>query len=692
MSDIATPASGSTSDTDGSDEEQVELLVQGRERRKTAGNRYQRELVQEEGADIDEEDEVALLFAGEQDEVDEEFKSEASDEDHMSSSDDDDHGPDAAADDMDGEKEIEKQAKAERVQKRKAKDALTATAALRKRPRIDPTAPRAIPKKPSKKKERVTWLPDLNNTGGRTSLRKQTIEHRATTIARLRESEAQSKISKKIREERDREKARNAPKAMTQADRLAEAERTERQNAKSLNRWEKMEQKRNEEQAAKLAALKNRKLEGPVISWRSRKGEYKEPQLPPPIPQGMEEGPKKRGRKTKAYHEQMASIRNESGHNSPATTFEPIVVSQSSYAAGSGGATGLPITVPPNVAGNSVLPPSPSTSLQAQTAPQLRPPSQVAGGPRPPVQPAQSTVSSTNGQNAGDPRMLSDRSSQPPVAHNSGSSLHGIFDYANQENEEKPNGEDKTVEPRETPQPAQPASATQPPVTTDVEMSTNADAPSPKLEEQTQETAQTLAMQAPIKPESTPEKTETPLPPPSQQLPPIPTAPPSNAAPPLPINPLIQELPQSILPAITTTPIITDLQSAPSTPVSPSPPVPPKSPIYTTKNLLSVLNFSPTDKPTHPLLFAPAATTSRKVPSSRLTKVQAHQQLCPITLLPARYRDPVTGIGYANLHAYRVLKDMEKHKFVWSGMLGCYVGREGATVARGAVEGFVAPG
>jgi vacuolar protein sorting-associated protein 72 len=61
----------------------------------------------------------------------------------------------------------------------------------------------------------------------------------------------------------------SAPKAMSQADRIAEAARTERQNAKSLNRWEAEEKKRAEEQKAKLDALKNRKLDGPVITWWS---------------------------------------------------------------------------------------------------------------------------------------------------------------------------------------------------------------------------------------------------------------------------------------------------------------------------------------------------------------------------------------------------------------------------------------
>ncbi len=58
-------------------------------------------------------------------------------------------------------------------------------------------------------------------------------------------------------------------KPMTQAERMEEAAKMERKNAKSLNRWEEMEKKRAEEQKAKLEALHNRQLTGPVISFWS---------------------------------------------------------------------------------------------------------------------------------------------------------------------------------------------------------------------------------------------------------------------------------------------------------------------------------------------------------------------------------------------------------------------------------------
>lgn len=50
---------------------------------------------------------------------------------------------------------------------------------------------------------------------------------------------------------------------------MEEAAKTERKNAKSLNRWEESEKKRAEDQKAKLEALHSRQLSGPVISMWS---------------------------------------------------------------------------------------------------------------------------------------------------------------------------------------------------------------------------------------------------------------------------------------------------------------------------------------------------------------------------------------------------------------------------------------
>lgn len=103
-----------------------------------------------------------------------------------------------------------------------------------------------------------------------------------------------------------------------------------------------------------------------------------------------------------------------------------------------------------------------------------------------------------------------------------------------------------------------------------------------------------------------------------------------------------------------------------------------------TRNLLILDDFdelSTTDKQTYSVFF----NTRR---SAKPSKHSAN--LCPITLMPAKYRDPVTGIGYANLYAYKVLQELKQHKYAWSSMLGCYIGRDGGPIARGCPEGFLA--
>jgi vacuolar protein sorting-associated protein 72 len=249
------------------EEEVVESLIQGRARRSTAG-RHLSALLNAEA-----DDELALLF--EEVDDDNEFsinaEEEAEEEDlalDSSSSDDEDQGPNVRGDDLEGEKEIEKEAKADR-QKRRAREDLRLKLA-RKKVKIDPSAVSAVPApRPKKKSERISWLPTVEDGPTRSSSRRQTMQNKQLTHARLKDSE-----EKRIRliatmEEAAKRKAHLKPREMTQADRLAEAERVERLNSKSLSRWEEMEKRKAEERRAKIEALQNRRLEGPVMSYWS---------------------------------------------------------------------------------------------------------------------------------------------------------------------------------------------------------------------------------------------------------------------------------------------------------------------------------------------------------------------------------------------------------------------------------------
>ncbi|KAL8723055.1 MAG: hypothetical protein Q9225_000597 [Loekoesia sp. 1 TL-2023] len=257
----------------GSDEgTPVELLVTGREKRTTAGTRMST-LLEREG-----DDELELLFAEDEQEEDDEFEEEdaedGSDVQLDSASSDDDQGSTKQDDDLEGEKELQRQTRVERQKKRKAQDMLLRPGALKKRIRMDsrpgsmatPVTPASRPKK---KSERVSWLPTKEEGPVRASSRKQTVKNKELVHSRLVASEKRRKHQLQVMEEAAKRKEASKPKVMTQAQRMEEAARTERSNAKSLNRWEAAEKKRLEEQKAKLEALHNRQLTGPVISWWS---------------------------------------------------------------------------------------------------------------------------------------------------------------------------------------------------------------------------------------------------------------------------------------------------------------------------------------------------------------------------------------------------------------------------------------
>ncbi|EKD17626.1 uncharacterized protein L3040_006747 [Drepanopeziza brunnea f. sp. 'multigermtubi'] len=263
------PPSPSPSSSSGEDEApQVEWLATGRAKRSTAGNRLHSLLQQEET-----DDELELLFAEADDDAG--FSDHEADSDVQmdSSSDEDDQGP-TAGDDLEGEKELEKQARAERLKKRKQDGGRGVPKAFKKRVKIDPTVVSAPPPRPKKKSERASWIPTAEEAPTRASARGTTKQSKEQLHAQMvdREIRRLNQLANMDRAAKRREAAKKPP--MTQEDRLKEAARVEKSNSKSLSRWEEAEQQREEEQLAKLAALKNRKVEGPVVTWWSGIGEW----------------------------------------------------------------------------------------------------------------------------------------------------------------------------------------------------------------------------------------------------------------------------------------------------------------------------------------------------------------------------------------------------------------------------------
>ncbi|CAF9933012.1 hypothetical protein IMSHALPRED_009037 [Imshaugia aleurites] len=258
----------STSSDEGVEEEpNVESLVNGRTKRATAGNRLS-SLLEKEG-----DDELELLFAENEEDDDVEFEEvdeNASDVQLDSSTDEEDPGSTKENDNLDGEKELQRQYRLERQKKRKAPDVFKRPGALRKKVKVDPSATPTTPApRPKKKSERLDWRPTDADAPTRVSSRKQTVKNRELVHQKLVDGEQNRLKALDAMEVASKLKEASKPKAMTQADRMEEAAKMERKNGKSLNRWEESEKKRSEEQRAKLEALHNRQLTGPVVTWWS---------------------------------------------------------------------------------------------------------------------------------------------------------------------------------------------------------------------------------------------------------------------------------------------------------------------------------------------------------------------------------------------------------------------------------------
>jgi vacuolar protein sorting-associated protein 72 len=265
-------STSSSEDEDSDDEEAspVEWLATSREKRSTAGNRMKSMLAAEEP-----DDELELLFAedGEEDGGFTEAEEDASDVQMDSSSDDEDAQENG--DEDEGEKELRQQVHESRqaARKRKAQEAIPLK--FRKKVKIHAGPYAGAPKpRPKKKSERTSWLPSPADMPTRASKRETTMLSKESLhqqmiereIKRLKQVEAMERKAKRL--------AALKKPPMTQAQRLAEAVIVERRNAKSLNRWEEAEKQREEERLAKLAALNNRQLSGPVVTFWSGQGEW----------------------------------------------------------------------------------------------------------------------------------------------------------------------------------------------------------------------------------------------------------------------------------------------------------------------------------------------------------------------------------------------------------------------------------
>ncbi|PSK53193.1 Vacuolar protein sorting-associated protein 72 [Elsinoe australis] len=240
-----------------------ETLIAGRAKRSTAGNRLSH-LLQH----LDDEDVKADLLAEEEDDQKDYSASEDGDADVAieSSDDSEDEGKPGEDDELAGEKELKKQERVESNKKRKARE-LVRILPMKKKVKIaeevtSEDGKLVLPKK--------TERPAPASLGPlRHSSRSQTVANAKVTEARIKESKKRAVKTQEIMRLAAEKKAAEAGPELTQADRMARALEIEKENSRSLNRWEKSEQERIRTQKEKLEAMRNRKVEGPLIRYWS---------------------------------------------------------------------------------------------------------------------------------------------------------------------------------------------------------------------------------------------------------------------------------------------------------------------------------------------------------------------------------------------------------------------------------------
>ncbi|KAL4998142.1 YL1 nuclear protein-domain-containing protein [Aspergillus recurvatus] len=641
------------------DEAPVQSLIAGREKRSTAGRQMSALL------DAEADDELALLF--EEVDDDNEFAAdlaeEGAEEEDMgidsSSDDEDDQGPNAQADDLEGERQIEKEEKEEKKKKRAREDLRYRITS--KKVKIDPTvtpkAPTTPAPRPRKKSERVSWIPTPDEGPTRSSSRRQTMQNKELTHARLKDSE-----EKRIRliatmEEAAKRKAKNKPKEMTQAERLAEAERVERLNSRSLNRWEEMEKRKAEERRAKIEALQNRRLEGPVISYWSGVATWADGRLTRVGKVAITPKPEKddstRKKSKKADKESKIETEQKPGNPAEPGTLQVIPTTLSKNPAPPTNEPKqdqyLPLVQPATDASQATtLEGHPGTQGEASTAPRtINAPSAVPEA-------EQSAAPSTLPEPDSAPVMTGANSEANEDTKAAGEeSIKAMESEPTQESLARRTSRDS-------------ASELEAPVAKD---GSTPNRETPKVEEKSNDVAQ--------------EPTTEPSPPTqlvSESTPAM--AIPEAAAPTQPGEQLegqrntedpmqIDQKPEIHVDEPTAT--TADLQ-----------PVAPPVVIEHTGRCLTILeNFD--DKTAQSRDFS-TYFNAKKPP--RLTKISS--SLCVITSLPSRYRDPDTSLPFANSYAYHEIRHTTAQKYSWSPMLGCYVGPAGIA-ARGVPDRFLDP-
>lgn len=716
---------GSKSDDSSSDGEP--FLAVSRSRRANAGNRMAKllQLAEAEDAEtVEEYGEIFQEFAG-----DDEFHGGEDDDDVALSSSDEDEG-DEGQDEEQGEKDLRKEEKSAMRKKRK-RETLIQQMMKKKVAKIMPSAPavqsvteaappvKAGPGRPKKKSERVSWLVDEADAGPtRASSRTLAMQSKEAVTQRLKKKEQQRLKTVAVMREAEARKEAKKAKVLTQADRLAEAARIEKKNSKTVSRWEEAERIRAEEQQARLEALKNRRLEGPVITYYSGPGLFL--------------GDKMKTAGRTLVEEQMLLLEKEQedNQNNGAEKVDAIMTgAELLVGEASSGADNMILDAPTpsqaDIEANDTDPRTPTADpLQTAVvdAMKIEPTSPQATHSNMSESVSNPTSSTPTAGNQTlqivIPSAPATTASESVAAKSATTIASSTPVSTNQSASNTPITETPAPAPARW-TPASILSGTNPfvpkhlaPKASPISSVTNSPSPSDQLmpslqsapisQSQTPTSMEKTAVlpnpgpqsRQAIVSETTPQRQTV-----AQDASSVPSTNPQIPRPMTipPEDPIAHTATTSIQAAIMDT-------TLPDTVEDTAPPAPPPLPTIAAVTLLTLRDFDipeqtsrkATEKEPHlirALLEAPDFSNTKLRPIAKTP--------CSITGVPARYRDPTTGLPYADVAALKVIKSLAgdfddldstaEVGFIWSSLLGCYVGKRNGAVADGVPKGFATP-
>lgn len=618
-------------------------LIATRAKRATAGNLYATLR-----ANLDDEElQKELLAEDEGDAGDYEGsdKDVGDDDDAFdSSSDEDDAGPPQEGDveELEGEKALKKQERAEARKKRKVHEARLKLPAWRKTAKrvklADDvkTEDGSATERPKKKSERSNWLPTPTDMPMRQSARSLAVANREVVHANLKQSAARSEKQKRIMKSAAERERSEKYMILTQEERLKKCERIERETAREFGRWEREEAERQRLREEALAAKRKRGFDGPMIRMWSGSVLW--------------EGERIRVKRVEHGSQNVEEIKDKE---------ESREVKED----GSGTEPATPAGVENTATAGS------DTPAQTQTKSTPEPLLAVSGALQPSAQSAPAETTSTEPPPA-----------QATPGESQSSLLPGIQEYA-----------------------AQPAPPPlQPPGHLNYTPSTPALHAAP--------TAQQEEQPPPIN-ASNPTNPTTFQPYHAWQpsaFHPFTAAPQPQMAPPPPA-PLLREQAQRslvILSSFSTleNPTVTTTKRTPKSKLPETTPLDP-TPLSETLIPASHPPFNQAEKTyllTRPRKrTVPGSTTITlggappPPPKFEVPLPPAPPKLrCALTSWPAKFRDPKTGLAYADMHQYKAIQRVVAGGGAWSGILGAWVGPSYGLMgrpARGVPEGFAGP-